>query len=73
MKVIRILLITFLVAAAAVAGVYLAKKWYAQKDVTDYASCVAAGNLVQESYPAVCVTPDGQRFTQPVEPDAIPR
>lgn len=34
--------------------------------ITSYDECVAAGNMVQESYPAVCVTVDGQRFIQEI-------
>ena len=30
--------------------------------VHSYDQCVAAGNPVQESYPEVCVTPEGRRF-----------
>jgi hypothetical protein len=32
--------------------------------VTSFAECVGAGNKVQESYPARCVTKDGTTFTQ---------
>ena len=32
--------------------------------VTDYASCVAAGNAVLKSYPPQCVTADGRRFVR---------
>lgn len=32
-------------------------------DVNSFDECVAAGNPVQESFPEVCVTPTGQRFT----------
>lgn len=30
----------------------------------DYEDCVAQGGTVAESYPSVCTTPDGKRFTQ---------
>ncbi len=33
--------------------------------VTDFAGCQRAGNPVQESYPEVCVTPEGRRFINP--------
>ncbi len=35
------------------------------KTITDFAQCKAAGHPIQESYPEACVTPDGQRFTNP--------
>ncbi len=41
--------------------------------VTSYASCVAAGNPVQASYPSVCVGKDGQRFVNPNEKVAQPK
>jgi hypothetical protein len=33
--------------------------------VNSYNQCVEAGNPVQLSYPEVCVTPEGRRFTNP--------
>lgn len=38
----------------------------AQPRVTSFAECEAAGYPIQESYPPVCVTPDGQSFTQDI-------
>lgn len=35
------------------------------KNVNSFAKCVAAGNKIQESYPEVCVTEDGQSFPNP--------
>jgi hypothetical protein len=32
---------------------------------SSFADCVKAGNPVQTSYPEVCVTPEGQRFSNP--------
>lgn len=37
--------------------------------VTDYESCVAAGNPVLESYPEQCTTPDGQSFARVLTPE----
>lgn len=37
--------------------------------VTDYESCVAAGNPVMESYPEQCATPDGRSFTRELTPE----
>lgn len=34
--------------------------------VTNFEDCVAAGYPIQESYPARCVAPDGQSFTQDI-------
>lgn len=34
-------------------------------DVHSFEECAAAGYPVQESYPEVCVTPDGKRFVNP--------
>lgn len=39
---------------------------YQNSRVSDYAACVkSAGSFIQESYPEVCVTRHGQRFTNP--------
>ncbi len=35
--------------------------------VKSYKECAAAGNPVEDSYPSVCVTKDGKRFTNPDE------
>src|SRR3989338_3555137 len=38
-----------------------------RQTTVSYEDCVKAkGSLIQESYPAICVTPDGVRFTQPL-------
>lgn len=36
-------------------------------EVTDFESCVNAGNPILETYPAQCRTPDGRTFTEEVE------
>ncbi len=39
------------------------------KQISGYEDCIQAkGSLIQESYPAVCVTKDGRRFTQNLIP-----
>lgn len=38
-----------------------------------YEDCVKQGNIVLYSYPSVCVTRDGQRFTNPAEQVQVPR
>lgn len=36
--------------------------------ITDFKSCIARPNaMIQESYPQVCVTDDGRRFTDPAQ------
>lgn len=36
--------------------------------ITSYDECVAAkGSIIQESYPARCITADEQTFIQPIE------
>lgn len=57
-----------IVVVAALVGlalvVWLAWIRPAQKaDVNSFTECKEAGNAVQESYPEVCVTPTGKRFT----------
>jgi len=52
----------------------MAMVWFAwlkparqHNSVNSYDSCARAGNPVQDSYPSVCVTPDGKRFVNPDE------
>jgi hypothetical protein len=45
-------------------GYYLYKQNIKDKTAHNYAECVAAGGLLQESYPEVCVI-DGHNFTNP--------
>jgi hypothetical protein len=52
-------------------GMLVGTKMFA-KAPTTYEECVAQGNPVQESYPAVCVTKDGTRFTQEVIEEDTP-
>lgn len=41
---------------------------FKQQPITSYAECVVAkGSVIQESYPAKCVTDKGQTFIQPIE------
>ncbi len=42
------------------------------KSIDSYESCAAAkGSVIQESYPATCITRLGSRFTQPIAPSTI--
>lgn len=38
----------------------------AKNNVSSYDECIAQNNLIQESYPAICRTPDGKSFTQDI-------
>ncbi len=62
-------LVLLMIAAGAV-GVWIAEtsSQHARPPgvVVDYASCVAAGNAIMESYPEQCGTPDGRLFTRDV-------
>ena len=37
------------------------------EDITTYDECVRAGNLVMESYPRQCATPDGKHFVEEID------
>jgi hypothetical protein len=37
-----------------------------KNNVSSYDECVAAENIVQESYPSICRTPNGKSFTQDI-------
>ncbi len=56
------------VLALIILGVFAYKRGLANR-VSDYDSCVKAGNQVMETFPAQCVTPDGRTFTQPLTPE----
>lgn len=36
-------------------------------NITNFEECAAAGNRIQESYPARCISEDGQSFVQSTE------
>ncbi len=61
-------LILFLVLATLILVGIAGGKYYIDqqklKAINDFESCAAAGNPIQESYPAVCRTSDGISFTQ---------
>jgi hypothetical protein len=67
-----IVVVAALLGLAAI--VWLAWIRPAQKAaVNSFTQCVDAGNPVQESYPEVCVTSTGERFTNPEQrPLAVP-
>lgn len=52
-----------------VGGLFAYQEYTRAPLVTSYEECIQAKNsTIQESYPATCVTKDGKRFTQPIEP-----
>lgn len=58
-----------LVLLAIVAG--LVSWWFIDKDnknkaITNYGDCVAAGNVILETYPEQCKTNDGRSFTRDI-------
>lgn len=53
-------------------GLFAYQEYSAAPAVTSYEECIKArGSVIQESYPATCVTRDKKRFTQPVDPGGI--
>lgn len=70
--IIEIIIILCIVAAAAFAGWYI---WNENRkssiesggSINSFEECTKAGNPVQLSYPEVCVTKDGKRFTNPAQ------
>jgi len=61
----------FVLALGIAVGLFSAKflsgQFPNQPVINSYADClVAKGSIVQESYPATCVTATGRRFTQPI-------
>lgn len=60
-SLVVLLLLLFVILSAA--GVS-----FKEQPITSYSECVQAkGSVIQESYPARCVTEKGQTFIQPVE------
>lgn len=52
-----------------VGGLFAYQEYTRAPEVTSYEACLKAkGSTLQESYPATCVTRDGKRFTQPIDP-----
>jgi hypothetical protein len=53
-----------------ISGFLAYQNWQLRQQIhtpTNYQECVeAAGSMIQESYPATCVTKNGARFTQPL-------
>jgi hypothetical protein len=67
MKRKTILIIAAILAITCVAvGYFIWHNQSLKENVTSYKECVAADNIIQDSYPEVCVTPQGKRFTNDV-------
>jgi len=49
------------------AVVWLAWLRPSQASINTFDQCAQAGNPIQQSYPEVCVSADGKRFTRPTE------
>jgi hypothetical protein len=57
--------LVLVIAGIVVAGWLVWKHATESKTINSYRECVDAGNPIQEMYPQVCVTKDGQRFVTP--------
>lgn len=50
-------------------GLFAYQEYLSAPPVTSFDECIKAkGSITQESYPATCITRDGKRFIQPVNP-----
>lgn len=66
-KVVSIIIgVIALILAGWVAYLLLGRQETSRSDVTDFASCVAAGNPVTQTSPQQCQTADGTVYTEPV-------
>jgi len=65
MKIIRIILTASLLSATIIAGYLIVHFQMKKTSVTSFEQCAAAGYPIQESFPEVCLTPDGKSFTKP--------
>ena len=62
-----------LVVLAVIGGIAYAifKPEAAKPVIESYEACVRDGNYVTKTSPATCVTTDGKRFTEPVQPEPM--
>lgn len=44
---------------------WLKPSYHSKATVNSFSECAAAGNPIQTTYPEVCVTAEGRRFTAP--------
>ena len=71
-KIIYVIIISTLLIVAAIYLAWLVTSNISTNqnnngEITNFAECEAAGNRVQESYPARCITEDGRSFIQPIQ------
>lgn len=68
---ITIIICIIFIAALAVASWFVLSRDNNANNGADsinsFEACAAAGNPIQETFPEVCVTPDGQRFVNTVQ------
>lgn len=62
---VRIPLIILFSIILVIGLLFLSRK--SRGNITSFDECSAAGYPIQESYPAVCITPDGLRFVQNID------
>jgi hypothetical protein len=70
--IVKTVVIGGALVALAVTGWVLWHRYSAGPMVDSYKACVDAGNLVQTSYPSVCVTKEGKRFVGPSDGNMQP-
>jgi len=68
----KTLLILLGVLLVLFAGIFIFKKTSQKVVINDFTECVAAGNLVMESYPRICRVADGTLFTEEISPSPTP-
>lgn len=61
------LVLVYCISQIVIVAFFSNKSVPADKDINSYEKCVAAGNLVQETFPTRCVTPGGKAFVGPSE------
>ncbi|HEU4914520.1 MAG TPA: hypothetical protein VFT16_03915 [Candidatus Saccharimonadales bacterium] len=62
-----VLIILAVIGLAAMVWFAWLKPGNQESAIDSYETCAQAGNPIQDSYPSVCVTPEGARFTNPNE------
>lgn len=64
-KIIYIsILIAVLVMSGGAAAYYMTQKTKTISDINGFDECVATNNVIIETYPEQCITPDGRNFTK---------
>jgi flagellar basal body-associated protein FliL len=62
-----VLIILAVIGLAAMVWFAWIKPSNENSKINSYEACAKAGNPIQDSYPSVCVTSDGKRFSNPDE------